>query len=69
MVVLKMLGMKMVNIISDSRLRSLLPPELKSPRHCGDSGGGQLPPSTVSPVQPAGSQEGAQWAPSGDRAV
>ena len=39
------------------------------PRHRGDAGGGQPPPPTVSPVQPAGSQEGAQWAPSGDRTV
>ena len=39
------------------------------PRHRGDAGGGQPPPPTVSPVRPAGPQEGAQWAPSRDRAV
>ena len=38
-------------------------------RHRGDAGGGQPTPPMVSPVQPAGSQEGAQWAPSGDRVV
>ena len=39
------------------------------PRHRGDAGGGQPFPPTVSPVLPSGPQEGAQWAPSGDRAV
>ena len=39
------------------------------PRHRGDAGGGQPPPPTVSLVRPTGSQEGAQWALSRDRAV
>ena len=30
---------------------------------------GNLPPPTVSPVRPTGTQEGAQWAPPGDLAV
>ena len=38
-------------------------------RHRGDAGGGQPTPPMVSPVLPAGPQEGAQWAPSGDRVV
>ena len=39
------------------------------PRHRGDAGGRKLPPPTVSQVLHAGPQEGAQWAPPGDRAV
>ena len=37
------------------------------PRHRGDTGGGQPPPNTVPPVRPSGLQEGAQWAPPGDK--
>ena len=36
------------------------------PRHRGDTGGGQPPPTTVPPVRPSGLQEGAQRAPPGD---
>ena len=36
------------------------------PRHRGDAGGGQPPPTTVPPVRPPGIQEGDQWAPPGD---
>ena len=31
------------------------------------TGGGQPPPTTVPPVRPPGLQEGAQWAPPGDK--
>ena len=37
------------------------------PGHRGDTGVGQPPPTTVPPVQPSGLQEGAQWAPPGDK--
>ena len=39
------------------------------PRHRGDTGGGQPPPTTVPQVQPPGLQEGAQRAPSRDQPV
>ena len=39
------------------------------PRHRGDTGGGKPPPTTVTPVQPSGLQEGAQRAPTGDQPV
>ena len=39
------------------------------PRHRGDTGVGQPPPTTVPPVQPSGLQEGAQRAPPGDQSV
>ena len=37
------------------------------PRHRGDPGGGQPPPTTVTPVRPSGLQEGAQRALPGDQ--
>ena len=39
------------------------------PRHRGNIGGGQPPPTKVPPVRPAGLQEGAQWVPPGDQPV
>ena len=39
------------------------------PRHRGHIGGGQPPPTTVPPVRPPGLQEGAHWAPPGDKPV
>ena len=39
------------------------------PRHRGDTGLGQPPPTTVPPVRPSGPQEGAQRAPPGDQPV
>ena len=39
------------------------------PRHRGDTGGGQPPPTTVPPVRPPGLQESAQRAPPGDQPV
>ena len=39
------------------------------PQHCGDTGGGQPPPTKVTPVRPPGLQEGAQRAPPGDQPV
>ena len=51
----------------DGNAGALRAPEC--PRHRGDAGGRKLPPPTVCQVRHAGSQEGAQWAPPGDRAV
>ena len=39
------------------------------PRHRGDTGGGQPPPTTVLSVRPPGLQESAQRAPPGDQPV
>ena len=37
------------------------------PRHRGDPGGGQPPPTTVPPMRPPGPKAGAKWAAPGDR--
>ena len=42
---------------------------LACPRHRGDSGGRKLLPPTVCQVRHSDLQEGAHWAPPGDRAV
>ena len=39
------------------------------PRHRGDPGGGQPPPTTVPLVRPPGPKAGAQWAPPGDKPI